>query len=254
VQTDSFQLFITLLLYSLPGLIVGFTLHELAHAAVSVRFGDEGPRRDGRLSLDPVKQIDPIGFGLLIAIGFGFARPVMINTLRIRSAARQALVAFAGPATNLLIAAAAGAVLRIWVAASPDVTVPNNGLVAFGDFPYFGRGGASFIAFWVLYQTMYINALLFVFNMIPIPPLDGFKVLKGAFGRLIPGVIRWMERNAQLLAVAGLAAIFLLPRLGNDTGGNVLTSATERVVNFMYHGDPPPVTGFDSLLNALSGR
>jgi Zn-dependent protease len=101
---------------------------------------------------------------------------------------------------------------------------------------------------------MYINALLFVFNMIPIPPLDGFKVLKGAFGRLIPGLIRWMERNAQLLAVAGLAAIFLLPRLGNDTGGNVLTSATERVVNFMYHGDPPPVTGFDSLLNALSGR
>lgn len=260
MQTDSFQLFITLLLYSLPGLIVGFTVHEFAHAAVSVRFGDETPRRDGRLSLDPLTQIDPIGLGLLIAIGFGFARPVMINTLRIRTATQQALVAFAGPATNLIIAAASGAILRIWVAASPSVTVPEGSLrvgstlFLTGDFPYFGRGGLTFVIFWVLYQTMYVNALLFVFNMIPIPPLDGFKVLKGAVGRAIPDVIRWMERNAQLLAVAGLAVLLLAPRLGNDSAGNVLTSATDRVVSFVYHGDTPPVIGFDSLFNALSGR
>jgi Zn-dependent protease len=260
VQTDSFQLFITLLLYSLPGLVIGFTLHELAHALVSVSFGDDTPRRDGRLSLDPLTQIDPVGFGLLIAIGFGFARPVMINTMRIRTATQQALVALAGPATNLVLAVASGAVLRIWVVAAPSITTPDSGLrlgdtlFLTGDFPYVGRGGIGFIVFWVVYQTMYVNALLFVFNMIPIPPLDGFKVLKGALGHVIPDVIRWMERNAQLLAVAGLAAILVLPRLGNDSAGNVLTSATDRVVTFIYHGDAPPVVGFDSLFNALSGR
>jgi Zn-dependent protease len=250
------HLFLTLFLYSLPGLVIGFTLHELMHAVVSVRLGDNTPRRDGRLSLDPLVQIDPFGFAALVVIGFGFARPVVINTLRIRTPAQQALVAFAGPATNLALAALTGLVLRLVVAASPSITTPNLSFSDIGvlQFPYFGQGGGGFILFWVLYQTMYINALLFVFNMIPIPPLDGFKVFKGLFGRILPDLFAWMERNAQLLAVAGLIALFVLPRAGNNSAGNVLTSAVEQVVSTLYHGDTPPVPGFESLFNALSGR
>ena len=250
------HLFLTLLLYSLPGLVIGFTLHELMHAVVSVRLGDNTPRRDGRLSLDPLVQIDPIGFAALVVIGFGFARPVVINTLRIRTATQRALVAFAGPGTNLALAAITGVGLRLLVAADPSITTPtlNVNDVGLIDFPYFGQGGAGFILFWVLYQTMYINALLFVFNMIPIPPLDGFKVFQGLFGRVFPDLFAWMERNAQLLAVAGILAIFVLPRVGSNQAGNVLTSAVQQVVSTLYHGPEPPVAGFESLFNALSGR
>lgn len=250
------HLFLTLFLYSLPGLVIGFTLHELMHAVVSVRLGDNTPRRDGRLSLDPLVQIDPVGFAALVVIGFGFARPVVINTMRIRTAAQQALVAFAGPATNLALAALVGLALRLLVATSPSITTPSlDPAAGFLQFPYFGQGGAGFILFWVLYQTMYINALLFVFNMIPIPPLDGFRVFKGLFGRALPDLFAWMERNAQLLAVAGIIALFVLPRVGNNNqAGNVLTSAIGEVVSALYHGDLPPVAGFESLFNALSGR
>ena len=226
------------------------------HAWVSVRLGDNTPRRDGRLSLDPLVQIDPLGFAALVVIGFGFARPVVINTMRIRTAAQRFLVSFAGPGTNLALAAITGVALRLLVAASPSITTPTLSASDSGflEFPYFGQGGAGFILFWVLYQTMYINALLFVFNMIPIPPLDGFTVFKSLLGRVLPDLFAWMERNAQLLAVAGLIALFVLPRVGDNQAGNVLTSAISRVVSTLYHGDTPPVAGFESLFNALSGR
>lgn len=256
MQVDRLQLFITLALYSLPGLVLGFTLHELMHAVAAVRLGDEGPRHDGRLSLDPLVQIDPLGFALLLGVGFGFARPVLINTQRIRTAAARALVGAAGPLTNLGLAAMLGLVLRLLVATRPGIVVPDNLVDPQGGFnlPYIGRGGLGYILFFVLYQAMFANALLFVFNMIPIPPLDGFSVLKHTVGSRIPEVIAWMERNASLLALAGLAVIFLLPRLGSNTAGNALISLVDRVVGFAYAGDPPIFSGFDSLLSALSNR
>src|SRR5437588_9043056 len=122
------------------------------HAVVSVRLGDNTPRRDGRLSLDPLVQIDPFGFAALVVIGFGFARPVVINTLRIRTPVQRALVAFAGPATNLALAAIAGIALRLLVAASPSISEPSLSISDSGliEFPYFGQGGAGFILFWAL--------------------------------------------------------------------------------------------------------
>ena len=223
---------------------------------VSVRLGDPTPRRDGRLSLDPLVQIDALGFAALVVIGFGFARPVVINTMRIRSATQRFLVSFAGPGTNLALAVITGITLRLVVAADPSITQPNLSISDMGtiEFPYFGQGGAGFILFWVLYQTMYINALLFVFNMIPIPPLDGFTVFRSLFGGVLPELFAWMERNAQLLWVAGIIALFVLPRVGDNQAGNVLTSAVQKVVSTIYHGDLPPVAGFESLFNALSGR
>src|ERR1700716_1113442 len=122
-MSDNLQLFITMLIYSLPGMVVGFTVHELMHAVIADRLGAPLPRSQGRLTLDPLTQIEPLGIGLLYAIGFGFARPVQINTMRIRTDAQRALVAFAGPGTNLVIALVAGLVLRIWVAAAPDSVV-----------------------------------------------------------------------------------------------------------------------------------
>lgn len=256
MSTDRLQIFLTLLVYSLPGLVAGFTLHELAHGLVADRLGDDLPRRQGRLSLDPRRQIDPVGFALLIGVGFGFARPVQINTLRIRTDRARALVSFAGPLTNLVIAIVLGAALRILVQADPTIDLPSGGfLTAEGSANYYlGQGGGGYVLFSILYEAVFVNALLFVFNMIPIPPLDGFQVLKYAVGRFIPDVIRWMEQNWQILAVVGLIVLFVLPRAGSGTGGNILTRGVNTIVERVYGGPGPLLGGLDNLLNALSNQ
>src|SRR5215472_7327932 len=134
-------------------MVIGFTLHELMHAVVADRLGDPLPRAQGRLSVDPLTQIDPLGFGLLYAIGFGFARPVQINTMRIRTDAQRALVAFAGPATNLVIAVVCGLALRAWTHSSPTVVVPDDlfdPTTGNLQFPYLGHGGVAYIVFWIV--------------------------------------------------------------------------------------------------------
>ena len=256
-MSDNLQLFFTLLIYSLPGMVLGFTLHELMHAVVADRLGDPLPRAQGRLTIDPLTQIDPVGFGLLYAIGFGFARPVQINTLRIRTDAQRALVAFAGPATNLTIAIVAGLVLRLWNAASPQLFCPSDGRFLGGfcfvnEFPYLGHGGISFILFWVLFLTMFVNVLLFIFNLIPIPPLDGFQVFKFLFRRAIPDVIDWMDRNQQLLMGFGFIALFVLPRLGNNSAGGAIFQAVSHITDILYSGPAPPYPTFTTLLQALT--
>jgi Zn-dependent protease len=257
-MSDNLQLFITMLIYSLPGMVVGFTVHELMHAVIADRLGDPLPRSQGRLTLDPLTQIEPLGIGLLYAIGFGFARPVQINTMRIRTDAQRALVAFAGPGTNLVIALVAGLVLRIWVAAAPDSVVCDScvafqgHIFAINTFPYVGHGGPGFILYWVLYVTMFVNVLLFIFNMIPIPPLDGFQVFKFLFRRAIPDVIDWMERNAQILTLAGFAALFILPRLGNNSAGGAIFSAVSHITDVIFGGVTPPYPTFFTLYQALT--
>lgn len=256
-MSDNLQLFITLLVYSLPGMVLGFTLHELMHAVVADRLGDPLPRAQGRLTLDPLTQIDPLGFGLLYAIGFGFARPVQINTMRIRTDSQRALVAFAGPATNLAIAVVAGLILRIWNAGSPDLFCPSGGTIASGfcfvhDFPYLGQGGFSFILFWVLFLTMFVNVLLFIFNLIPIPPLDGYQVFKFLFRRAIPDVIEWMDQNQQLLMGLGFIALFVLPRLGNNSAGGFIFQTVSHITDLLYNGPSPPYPTFTTLLQALT--
>ena len=97
MSSSGLQLWITLLLYSIPGLVIGFTLHELAHAYAAMCFGDPTPRSQGRLTLDPREHIDPFGMGALLVIGFGWAKPVQFNPFYVRSRVQQGLVAAANP-------------------------------------------------------------------------------------------------------------------------------------------------------------
>jgi len=241
---DHFTEFVTLVLYSLPGLLAGFTLHELAHAAVAVRCGDPTPRRDGRITLDPRQHIDPIGLGALLVVGFGWAKPVAFNPYYVRSSMQRALVAAAGPLTNLALAGICAAGLRLLVDARPGVANPLF------DNDAFGHGGSAAIAFFVLFQAFYVNVILFVFNMLPIPSLDGFAVLKGALGRVIPDVIDLMERNRQLIFIAAIVLIFVLPR--TSSGGSPLGSLINAVADPFYDGVVPPHNGLRSLLTSLS--
>ena len=147
------------MLYTLPGILLGLTLHELAHAYAADRLGDPTPRNMGRLTLNPLKHIDPLGFLMLLIAGFGWAKPVMTNPNYYRRRRYGfAIVGLAGPVTNFLL----GFVLL------------------FVGYALVMRMGvdAQSRAMNVLWGAVSINFALFVFNLIPIPPLDGFGILK----------------------------------------------------------------------------
>jgi Zn-dependent protease len=140
-------------------LLVSFPVHEFAHAWVAYRLGDDTAARAGRLSLNPLRHLDPMGTLILVATqAFGWAKPVPVAPWRLRYGPRlgHALVSVAGPASNLLMAALAGIV---WRSALLD-RLPFN-------------TGDAVISF------VMINVGLCLFNLIPLPPLDGFSVLSG---------------------------------------------------------------------------
>ena len=147
----AFVMLAFLLLYSV-------IFHELAHGWVAYRMGDETAKWLGRLTLNPIKHLDPIGSLMLLVIGFGWAKPVPVNLENIPAPQRRKgliLVSAAGVTANMLIAFFA---LLLWRLFSPE------------------PGGMMYS---VLYTLAYINILLAAFNLIPIPPLDGSKILMG---------------------------------------------------------------------------
>src|SRR5438445_5277668 len=246
---DKWQLYLTLVLYALPGLVLGFTFHELAHAVVAMRYGDATPRAQGRITLDPRRHIDPLGFGLLLTVGFGWAKPVQFNPYVVRTRVQQAVVAVAGPLTNLVLAIVFVIAMHLEIAADPNV--PGDAIVDF----QFGHGGAPVILYWFLVQGFFMNVVLFIFNMLPIPGIDGYMVFRGLLGGVIPDVFRWMDQNRQVVWFGAIALLFLLPQL---SGGNTnpLATVINHVQDFLYGNfvtrDFPLVGGFPSLFNALS--
>lgn len=157
-------------------------LHELAHGVTALGFGDDTAKRAGRITLNPLRHIDPIGTlvlpGVLALAGlgaFGYAKPVPINPGRMRSPRNSALiVSLAGPATNLALAGLSIVLLRVARPAGTAQAV--NFLVS-----NFGVGALA-PADRVLYLLGFVNVTLAVFNALPIPPLDGSAVV----GRLLP--------------------------------------------------------------------
>jgi Zn-dependent protease len=142
-------------------LIIAFTIHELAHAWTAVELGDDTPRRMGRLTLNPLAHLDLLGSLLLIVAGFGWAKPVLTNPYNFRNGPRlgMAIVAAAGPFSNLVMALIAALPLRL------GLLDADNQLIVW-------------LAFF-LEQFIFLNIILMLFNLLPIAPLDGSKVLRG---------------------------------------------------------------------------
>ncbi len=174
------------LLLTLPGVIIAITFHEFAHAYVADKLGDDTPRRQGRVTLNPLAHIDPVGFFMLIFVHFGWGKPVEINPTnfyRKRSMAKQEmLVALAGPLMNIIIALILTIILFAINTFAPSFTITMTGL----------------IISLVLQMAISVNIGLGIFNLIPLPPLDGSKI----FINILPYKAKtWFQDNIQIFYI-----------------------------------------------------
>jgi len=179
-------------------LILAFTVHEFSHAFVADQFGDPTPRNAGRLTLNPLAHLDVFGSLLLVVAGFGWAKPVPINPflLNLRSRWAEMWVSLAGPLSNLVMAVVAAIPLRLNIfpaQANASTILPS---------PYL------FLA-----EFLIINVTLAIFNLIPISPLDGEKVLTPF---LPPSFANFMNRIRPYGPLVLLLVIAVLPNFGID--------------------------------------
>lgn len=173
------------LIAGIIALLVGLTFHEFSHALLADRLGDRQPRAMGRLTLNPLPHIDPIGALMLLVAGFGWAKPVMVNPYALRDGPRSmAVVAAAGPIANLAVAIGFAALFRVLDLAGVE-------------------GGFTF---GLVANIVFLNVLLALFNLIPIPPLDGYNV---ALAFLPPRQAMTLQRYAPYGVIALLVLIVM---------------------------------------------
>lgn len=202
-------------------LLIAFTIHEFSHAWVADRFGDSTPRMNGRLTLNPIAHIDPIGALLLIFAGFGWAKPVPINPYALRRHSRSAVmwVSLAGPLSNLVLAIlGSAAFLLVWNPAGDMALSVNNFLPTPVGF---------------LYYFIIINLSLMVFNLLPIFPLDGEKVLDFL---LPPNGQDFLASIRPYGSIILLVVVFLLPYLGINILGSILNPLISTWLNVLLGG------------------
>ncbi|MHB1126844.1 MAG: site-2 protease family protein [Bacillota bacterium] len=189
------------LLYSIPGILIALTFHEYAHGKVAAMMGDPTPEQQGRLTLNPIPHLDPLGTLLLFVAGFGWAKPVQVNPIYFRGDRLRGMmyVALAGPLMNLVLAYLFAVLLRY---------------TAEGTF------GA------IVYYIVQINIILAVFNLLPVPPLDGSKILAGILPREHAGFIYKLESYGPILLLLLVATGFsrtIIGPLVNVVGNFIFT-------------------------------
>lgn len=186
-------------LLSFPFFVIALMVHEIAHAFVADRLGDPTPRAEGRLSLNPLKHLDPLGTLLILLFGFGWAKPVVFDPYNLKNPRRDgAIIAAAGPLSNLLFAGLLSLVLHLF-----HLTGIASDMVAI---------------------VLQVNVVLAVFNLIPVYPLDGEKLLEG----LLPRDLAY-EFASIMNRYGILILLFLLLPL---TGESPITALMSPVVNF----------------------
>lgn len=166
-DTEALKWAIASLLLSLPIILLALCVHETAHGFVAKKLGDPTASSLGRLTLNPLKHLDPIGFICMLCFGFGWAKPVPINTRYFKKPRRDmALCAVAGPLSNVILAFIFALLLKIFYIATAHVAITSlmvYNLLTFANI--------------LLALGIELNIMLAVFNLLPIPPLDGSKIL-----------------------------------------------------------------------------
>ena len=199
----------------LPGLILGLTIHEFSHAKASDKFGDPTPENQGRLTLNPLAHLDPVGTIFLITAGFGWGKPVEINPSYYRNPAKESmLVALAGPVSNFILAFIL--------------------LVANAIIEHFLPDGVLWISIvqLMVYLGASINLSLGVFNLLPFPPLDGSKIfgyfLKGKAKEVLWTLERYSWFILMFLFMTELPAKIIAPVI------NVIANGMQWLIDFIF--------------------
>ncbi|MBQ2058201.1 MAG: site-2 protease family protein [Firmicutes bacterium] len=193
----------------IPGIVIGLSFHEFAHAKVATLCGDNTPLYQGRVTLDPRAHIDPMGLIYLVFIHFGWGRPVVINPSNFRNRRRDSiLVGIAGVCMNFLIALFAGIVLGLIYRFSPGFFRSSIGLTTGG----------------VLVDVVIVNVSLMLFNLLPVPPLDGFGIVVDIFRLWGTQFYTFVFANSTPILM--LMIVFNVPSM-------LLSGPMFRIVNFI---------------------
>lgn len=194
------------LLIGVPGVLIAITFHEYAHAFAAYKLGDDTARLQGRMTLNPLKHMDPLGIIMLLFLGFGWGRPVQVDTRNlnrnISAKKAEAIISFAGPLANFILAIIFSIITVV--------------LIKFQALESLGYRAASTVL-QIFQNIILVNIGLGLFNLIPLPPLDGSKVLS-AF--LPYGADMWFENNQFIfyivflvIWITGLAGTFISPAI-----------------------------------------
>lgn len=194
------------LLLSLPGVLIAITFHEYAHAFAAYKLGDETAKSQGRMTLNPLNHMDPLGIILLVFFGFGWGKPVQVNyrnlNRNISAKKAEAIISFAGPLANFILAIIFACITTCLVKFNVLANASYNAVEAIYGF---------------LQSTVLVNIGLGVFNLIPLPPLDGSKVLS-AF--LPTKVDMWFKNNEYyayilflIIWITGIAGTIISPAI-----------------------------------------
>ncbi|MGL1930466.1 MAG: site-2 protease family protein [Desulfotalea sp.] len=196
--------FINQLIILAPPLLLALTLHEFAHGYTAYKLGDPTAQQMGRLTLNPLAHLDPIGTIAFFFIKFGWAKPVPVNPNYFKNPRRDMLwVALAGPATNLALAIGSAIIAKMLWAVAPSI--PNNAITS----------GIVVPINEMLLASVWINLVLCVFNFLPIPPLDGSKILMGLLPRNLAYEYQKIEKYGFIiliiLAFSGVLSKAIVP-------------------------------------------
>ncbi len=189
-------------LYTLPALLISLSIHEYAHAWVAYKLGDISQKLRGRLTLDPFKHIDPFGFLCIALFGVGWGKPVMIDDRNFKDRAKGTMfTALAGPVSNILLALFLTIVLKILIMVGLLSLTTTNQVVG--------------LLVNMLVVTIQFNVVFGIFNMIPLPPFDGSKVLFYFLPQKFKGIMYTLERYSFLIIffifITGIGSIIISP-------------------------------------------
>ncbi|MBM3128917.1 MAG: site-2 protease family protein [Chloroflexi bacterium] len=209
------------ILYVLVALLIALTIHEASHALAAYLLGDPTPKEMGRLSLNPLAHLDPFGALMILLVGLGWGKPVMIKAEKLKPGPQigMALVGIAGPLSNLLLAIAASVPLRFhWVSLLPERFIEVEFLPA--EFQFFSIGR-------VILYLVFISLGLTIFNLIPITPLDGSRLWQ----IFLPA--SWYQKIARV-EIVGLFVVIALVLSDRFFDTNILMSLLGPPIRFLW--------------------
>lgn len=208
----------------IPAILIALTLHELSHGYVAYRLGDNTAKSMGRLSLNPLKHLDPLGTLCLLFVGFGWAKPVPVNPYALTKSPHvgMAWVAAAGPLSNLCQALLGGVLLLLYI--------------QFAGYGWLFASGPTldlFVGYFFLFYIQ-INIVMMIFNLIPVPPLDGSRIVTV----LLPQRLRYKYNLIERYGTVIMLILCVVPIGGRTVIGMILGA---------------PVTFLTSLIYSLAG-